>query len=212
MDIPKSLYRFFKKKEHRDQFFSGLIRFRYIEEYQKIADQARKDPNEGKGAVGKYRTNVQTLTIDKNIGKVIGNEFKPGDMSISGESLDKHFICSFSDKNVDLKKAYEEFGKYGVKITDVQKLLDLLNKNCKFDWKVGRIILKKVKYDKGDYVPMDENNTLPYGYLFAQKSVGYSDQCEWRVVLIGDAIKVIDKKPITIDIGSIKNIASSMDL
>ena len=116
MSFPKYLYRFFEEKEYRDQFFDGLIRFRCIKDYGKIVHPERQDPDEGKGAKGKYQTDLQTLTIDKNTNKVIKSEFNKGDMNIVGESLNAHFICSLSDGNVDLKEASRRFGKYAVKI------------------------------------------------------------------------------------------------
>ena len=47
MDTPKYLYRFFSKKEYRNQFIQGLIRFGRLEVYKEIEDEERKDIDEG---------------------------------------------------------------------------------------------------------------------------------------------------------------------
>lgn len=161
------LYRFFQKEEHRDQFFSGLIRFRYIADYGEIEDLQRQDLDEVKGAQGKYKTNLQTLTIDKHTNSVKHTEFKPGTMNVSGVSLNTYFICSFSDENIDLANVSRRFGGYAIKIENIEDFLERLNKSCFFDWKVGKIHLAKVRYDKGLDIVMTENNTLPYDSLFA---------------------------------------------
>ncbi len=211
MNTPISLYRFFQTKEYRNQFFDGLIRFRYIGDYGKIEDFQRKDVYEGKGARGIYKTDIQTLTIDKDTKTVTHNEFNIGDMNVSGISLNTHFICSFSDENIDLVKASQKFGNYGIKIENIEAFLDRLNKNCSFDWKIGKIHLAEVRYDKGLNILMNENNTLPYESVFAQKSKEFSDEHEWRVVLTGGLIRDMSIESKVISINPLNDIASSLD-
>ncbi len=180
MNYPKSLYRFFKTKEHRDQFIQGSIRFGNLEVYKKIEDH-RKDPDEG-SPKGKYKTD-KLMYINLGTGT---KGFKSGDMHISGSSLNSFFIVSMLDKDADLKHLSEKFGKYAVKIKDVEKLIDLLNQNCKVPWKVGKIILEQVKYNKDKYITMEKDNPhLPVGYYHSQKSENFAEECEWRIVLTG---------------------------
>lgn len=210
---PKYLYRFFKKKEYRDQFLKGSIRFGRLKVYQDIEDENRRDSDEGQPR-GKYRTDKQIyLKISNKTGKVVEKGFKTGDIDISGYSPNIFFIACLSDKNVDLKLLSGKFGRYVVKINDPQKLVESINKKCKFLWNVGRILLEGVIYDKDKYILMEKNNPhLPVKYYYAQKSEVFANEHEWRIVLTGSAIEEINQDYVTIEIGSIENIASSIDL
>lgn len=213
VSTPKYLYKFFDNKEYMGQFLQGSIRFASLEVYKKIEDEKRKDIDEGR-ARGKYRTDkMMYLKISNETGKVVERGYKPGDISITGDSPNKYFIFALSDERADLKALSEKFGKYVVKIKDIQKLLDLLNKNCKFSWRVGRIILEQVKYDKDNYIAMDGNSPhLPVGYHFAQKPERYSHECEWRLVVTGSAIEEINEEYPRVEVGSIEDIASVIDI
>lgn len=207
------LYRFFKKKNYRDEFLTGAIRFGKLQVYKSIEDEKRRDIDEGE-ARGKYKTDkLAYLTVDKNTGKVIHKGVTQGDMSISGTSLDHNFILCLSDENVDLKLIADKLGRFVVVINDVDKMLDLLNKKCRIPWKVGRIVLMQVKYDKDKYIEMDkESQHLPFEYFVAQKPETFADEHEQRIVLTGSAIEDVSDEYITIEIGDIKDIATKLDL
>lgn len=211
MDKPKYLYRFFKKKEHRDAFLAGAIRFGKLQTYQAIEDEKRKDVDEGE-ARGKYKTDkLIYLNINKDTGKIVGEGVRPGDMFISGTSLDHNFIVSLSDENVDLELMANKLGRFVVRINDVYKMLDLLNEKCNLSWKVGRIVLIKVKYDKDNHIEMDQDQHLSYEYFVAQKSEIFADEHEQRIVLIGSALEEVSDKYVTIEIGTIRDITTQLD-
>ncbi len=213
MSFPQYLYRFFNQKDHRDQFIQGLIRFGRLEAYKEIEDEQRKDKDEGDPR-GKYKTDKQIyLKISNQTGKVVEHGIKLGDINISGYSPNNFFIVSATDEKVNVEKISEKFGKYVVKINNPQKLLDLLNKNRKFPWSVGKIVLERVKYDKDNYLEIEESNPhLPFGYYYAQKPQMFSDEMEWRFVLIGSGIDELEDKFVVIEIGSIENIITRIDL
>lgn len=213
VNTPRYLYRFFDKKEYRDQFVQGSIRFRNLEFYKKTEDVKRRDVDEGK-ARGKYKTEkMMYLKISNKTGKVLERGYKAGTIFITGDSPNRYFIVALAGKSVDLKAISKKFGRYVVKVNDVGKFLELLNNNCKFSWKVGKIILEQVKYDKDNYITMEENNPhLPVGYHFAQKPVDYAEECEWRIVLTGSAIEEVSEEHPTIEIGLIEDITSVQNL
>lgn len=182
MKNPKYFYRFFPKKEYRTQFIKGRIRFGSLDLYKKIED-ARRDTDEG-SVKGKYQTNVETITIDPSGNKIIDSQIKFGDMYISGESLNGHYILSLCDDNIDIEKQARKFGQYAVKILDINSLDYRLNKSKKIDSQIGKIKLIKVKYDRDNYLPVTKYQTLPYEYHFSQKSTLFSDEFEWRFVII----------------------------
>lgn len=209
MDIPKTLYRFFDKKEYRNQFLQGSVRFGRLEVYKEIEDQ-RKDIDEGEPR-GKYKTDkLQFINISRETGKATGSGFKSGEVDISGYSPNSFFIVSMSDSRVDLEFLSKKFGKYAVKINDIEKLLDLLNRNCKIPWKVGKIILEQVKYDKDGYLTMEDSH-LPFRYYFAQKPESFSAEYEWRVALTGSGIDEKDEKFVFIEVGALDGIAEALD-
>lgn len=165
MDNPKYLYRFFKKRIYRDRFIQGLIRFGSLEGYREIEDEKIKDMDGGK-ARGKYKTNKQIFISINNVsGEVIEKGFKKGDVSVTGESPNTFFIVSLSGDKVDIKSLSEKFGKYVVKINNIQKLLDSINENCKISWSIGKIRLGQVEYNKGEHIRMEKNGTLPFRYF-----------------------------------------------
>lgn len=211
-NTPKLLYRFFSKREHRDQFLQGLIRFGSLERYRVIEDEQRKDEHEGK-ARGKYKTDkMMYLNISNETGKVIERGLKEGVIHITGDSPNKYFIVAMADERVDLNEL-SKFGKYGVKINNLEKFLDLLNKKSDFPWKVGKILLEQVRYDKDDFITMEGDSPhLPYWYYFAQKPASFAKECEWRVVLTGSAIEEINEEHPVIEIGTIEDIVSVVDL
>lgn len=214
VSTPKHLYRFFKKKDYMRQFLQGSIRFGSLDEYRQIEDEKRRDVDEGR-ARGKYKTDkIRYLKISNETGKVIEGGYKPGDIFITGDSPNKYFIVAFSDERANLKMLSEKFeSKYVVKIKNPRKLLDLLNRNCNFSWKVGRVILEQVKYDKDNYITMEGDNPhLPFGYHFAQKPESFVDECEWRIVITGIAIEEVNEKYPTVETGSIEDISSVVDL
>ncbi len=212
MDTPKHLYRFFKKQKYRGEFLTGKIRFGKLELYQTIEDEKRRDDSEGE-ARGKYKTDKLTyLTIDKKTGKQVGKGITSGDMHISGTSLDHNFIVCFSGDDVDLKSQAKKMGKYVVKINNIDKLLDLLNQKCKLPWRVGRITLMQVKYDKDEYLEMDENSHLPFEYFVSQKPRSFASESEWRLVMVGSAVEEVSDDYVTVVIGSIQDIANSVNL
>lgn len=210
---PKHLYRFFREKERMDQFLQGFIRFGKLEVYREIEDEKRRDVDEGKTR-GKYKTDkLMYLKISNDTGRVIERGLKTGDIFITGDSPNKFFIVSLVDERADLKTLSKKFGKYVIRVNDVENFLELLNKNCNFSWKVGRIILEQVKYDKDNYVTMEEHNPhLPFGYHFAQKSEIFAEECEWRIVITGSAIEAVDDKYVTIEVGSLEEIVSIIAL
>ena len=156
------------------------------------------------------------LKISNVTGKVVEKGFKSGDINISGYTPNKFFIVSMADESVDLKSLSKKLGRFVVKVNDVEKLLNLLNQNSKVPWKVGRIVLEKVKYDKDKHISMEKDNPhLPFGYYFAQKHEVFADEKEWRIVIIGSAIEEIDdkyKEYFTLEIGSIEDITTNIDL
>lgn len=210
MNIPKSLYRFFDKKKYRNQFLKGLIRFGRLEVYKEIEDQ-RKDVDEGEPR-GIYKTDrMIVLNIGKETGKATGGEYKKGEVNISGYSPNSFFIVAMSDEKANLEFLSKKFGKYAVKINDVEKLLDLLNQNCKVSWKAGKILLAQVRYDKDGYITIGKDNHLPFEYYFAQKAESFAQEYEWRIVLTGSGIDKTDEKVVFIEIGSLDEVASKVD-
>ena len=133
-------------------------------------------------------------------------------MHISGTSLDHNFIACFSDERVNINQLARNMGKFAIKINDAGRLLDLLNISCKISWKAGRIILMQVVYNKDEYIEMGEDSHLPFEYFIAQKSQIFSAEHEWRAVLVGSALEDVTDDHITINIGSIAGIATSIDL
>lgn len=209
-----NFYRFFSRKEYRDQFIQGLIRFGRLEVYKKIEDQ-RKDVDEGEPR-GRYNTDrLMFLNISNETGKIAGGGYKKGEVNISGNSFNSFFIVSLSEENADLEILSKKFGKYAVKINNIQKLLDLLNQNCKVSWKVGKILLAQVRYNKDGYIVMGQDDHLPFEYYFAQKHETFAEEREWRIVLTGSAIEEIEdknKEYLTLEIGSIGDITTIIDL
>lgn len=210
---PRCLYKFFEKKKHRDQFLQGSIRFGSLEKYREIEDKKRRDTDEGR-ARGKYKTDkMMYLKISNDTGKVVERGYKTGDIFITGDSPNKYFIFALSDERIDLKTLSEKFGKYVVKITDIEKLRDLLNKNCNFSWRVGRIILEQVKYNKDNYITMEGDSPhLPIGYHFAQKPETFAEECEWRIVITGSAIDKVDQDYAIVEVGALEDFVSVVDL
>ncbi len=211
MNKPKILYRFFKKKKYRDQFIRGLIRFGSLDTYKEIEDQ-RRDLDEGVPK-GKYTTNkLMFLKINNVTGKVVDKGYKSGDINISGYSPNSFYIVSMSDDKADLEFLSKKFGKYAVKINDIEKLVNLVNQKCNIPWNVGKIKLAQVKYDKDKYITMEKNSPhLPVEYYFTQKSETYAHEFEWRIVLTGSAIDQSDEKFVVIKVGSLHEIVSRVD-
>ena len=196
-----------------DQFLRGFIRFGNLEVYRGIEDEKRRDIDEGK-ARGKYKTDkLMYLKISNDTGRVVERGLKTGDIFISGDSPNKFFIVSLVDEKADLKTLSKKFGEYVIRFNDIEKFLELLNRNCTFPWKVGRIILEQVKYDKDNYITMEENNPhLPFGYHFAQKPEIFAEECEWRIVITGSAIEEVNEEYVTIEIGSLEETVSIIAL
>ena len=205
-------YRFFKTNDRRDQFISGSIRFVNIEEYKEIEDAQRRDEDEGEPK-GKYQADRQVLKISPETGSLIESEYQFGDVNISGSSMNKFFVVCMSDKGANLQLLSEKFGKYIVRVNDIEKLLHLLNiARRKISWSVGKIMFTQVKYDRGNYLQMNEGDPhLPFEYYYAQKSENFASEVEWRLVLIG-GLEAAGRREKFIEVGSLEKIVTKIDL
>ena len=138
-DYPLELLRFFKEKEHAEQFLAGVIRLGSLcyyksAEQERDADPARHDPSEGRGLITAAVENVVTVKTNTDFDRIDKISEAPGDVSYYLNYVGPLYILSCTDPQKadidELKK--ENLGKYVVQITDprqlAQQLIDRFSK------------------------------------------------------------------------------------
>jgi hypothetical protein len=206
MESPPCLYRAFSKKEYAEDFIVGKIRFGSLNYYRRIERDPRQDTTEGIGKA-RYKSNISSVKIDKQSGESLEFE-QPGLMNLKTNSPNSMYILSLSGSDIDLEYLSNKFGRYIVKISQLEKFKEDLNKA--FPLRIFPIQFEKVQYNKGFVVDIPEDDLSFYLKLsYAQKPEEYSQEKEYRYVAIvkepildEDGNNILDSKQhIPIDIG-----------
>ena len=207
-DYPLELLRFFKEKEHAEQFLAGVIRLGSLWYYKSAeqecdADQARNDPSEGRASI---------TTPDY-----------PG--GIHASATMPVYILSFTDpQKADIAKLKKKLGKHVVQITDprqlTQQLTDRFSKLDSTDPFCGRPVqCYRVRYDENEHQDTEPTNPELFELSKAQKPAKFSEQCEVRLVVFAEMPKFEknkDGKPVygehyCFDLGGPLNYAQILD-
>lgn len=181
--IPKRLLRFFKEKQHAEEFVSGKIRIGKISCYRDIED-SRKDDSEGTSSFI-WDTPAPELIIDKRTMKTIGiTKSQTEKIKWNGTLINPLYLLCTTRIRVNKIIVADKFGRYFVDINDPSRLLGLLKKHwATYPWSLnGKVELKRVRYTRGNLVRPNKYLMAPQDISYTQKSLEHKDECEYRFV------------------------------
>ena len=207
--IPKRLFRFFKERQHADEFIDGKIRIGKLSGYRYIED-ARQDESEGTSYFI-WNKPARECILDKTTGKIIGRGTSPTEKIKSDITLINplYLLCT-SSASVEKRVAAHKFGKYFIEITDPSGLIDLLKQlwartSCSLNG--YEVELKRVRYTRGNLVKPNRCLIAPGDISYTQKSLRNKDDYEYRFIFWCkiDANMILDDYQY-LDIGSNNNV------
>ena len=181
--IPKKLLRFFKEKQHAEEFVSGKIRIGKMSCYREIED-SRQDISEGTSSFI-WDTPAPELIIDKRAMKTIGiTKSQTEKIKCNGTLMNPLYLLCTTSVRVNRIIAANKFGRYFVHINDPSGLLGLLKNNwATYPWSLnGKVELKRVRYTRGSLVKPNKYLMAPQDISYTQKSLEHKDECEYRFV------------------------------
>ena len=187
-DYPLELLRFFKKKEHAEQFLAGVIRLGSLCYYKFDADQERNDPSEGRGLITAPVENVVTVKTNTDFDRIEISE-APGNRSYNASYAVPLYILSCTDpQKADIAKLKKKLGKHVVQITDPrqlgQQLTDRFSKLDSTDPFYGMIVqCFRVRYDENEHQDTEPTTPELFELSVAQKPAKFSEQCEVRLAV-----------------------------
>lgn len=186
--IPKRLFRFFKERDHAEQFISGRIRITNIEYYKSTPDDTRRDRQEGRLPFVQNEPEISHI-FDTQTNEYLGEipsltEKKKGEM---GYNNPLYLLCtsSYNAKKTMIKNGF----KFMAEITDPTELLKLLQQSWGNHWLnlLSLVELNKVRYGSGDLIKTNKlfNNRL-LDLSYRQKPSEHKGECEWRYIFFCD--------------------------
>jgi hypothetical protein len=183
IDPPKSLIRFFSKKEHALQFIAGQIRFGLLN-YYRTAEGKRQDTEEGSVAFY-WNKKAPQIVFDTETGLVVSQGESDRNIHYRGSSLNPYFILCTSQPDVDKVILAERFGEFIVHINDSRVLLERIKVAWKaHPWALGdSAFIAPVVYNKHEIIEADPYLIVPPQYAYSQKPPSFQNERESRFVI-----------------------------
>ena len=188
-DYPPELLRFYKEKEHAEQFIAGVIRLGSLCYYKCVEDATIRDSSEGTGLITAPVENVVTVKTNADFDLTELSE-APGNKSFNASYAGPLYILSCTDpKMADIAKLKRKWNRdYVVRITDPRQLgQQLTEKFSELDPKnpfsSSPILCCRVSYDKNQYRDTEPTTCELFELSVAQKSTEFSEECEVRLVV-----------------------------
>ncbi len=182
--MPDLLLRFLEKEEYADQFISGQIRFGLLDYYKKV-EGARQDEKEGRVSFF-WDSKAPAVMKDSNTRQIIGQAQSNQNINYRGSSMNSYYVVSTSHPDVDKQLLAKKFGAFIVRINDPQTLLERMKMAWQqHDWALNdHVVLAPAKYNKDEVLETNEYLIPPPDYSYCQKPPSFSDEQEFRYVLI----------------------------
>lgn len=182
-DVPSTLLRFFRAREHAHQFIAGQIRFGLLTYYRKVED-ARQDDQEGRVSFY-WNVKAPQIVLDVKTGLVVGRGESDKNIHYSGASLNPRFILSTCHPGVGKETLTKKFGRFVVRINDPLLLLQRIKLEWqKHPWALhDSAFLAPVTYNKDGIVEADPYLIAPPHYSYSQKPQSFEGEREFRYVL-----------------------------
>jgi hypothetical protein len=183
--IPNRLFRFFKERDHAQEFVDGRIRIGLMSVYRNIED-ARRDELEGTSSLLLDKPATEYI-IDNRTGEYLGERTSSTEKhQWSGEFTSPLYLLCTSSGRANKKIMASKIGNFMVEINDTSGLLALLRQSwgkypCSLN---GEVELKKVIYNRGALVKPNKYLRSPYdiSIFYTQKSAKDKDDYEYRFI------------------------------
>lgn len=196
---PLTLLKFFRREEYARQFVAGSIRLGSLSSYRNMESNPRQDQGEGNAAFSVDKDDLQSVVLGQD-GSILRQETTSGEMFYQTANANPIYILSCADhRYVDIEVLKEKFGPFVVRIHEPELFREQIENHLRTLDAESPIVnrpaeLIKVSYDKGQKRESEPNNAERYTISYSQKPESFSEECEYRYV-------VISCKPISRDDG-----------
>ena len=183
MIIPKRLFRYFKERQHADEFVSGRIRVGRLSVYKAI-DDVRKDELEGTSTFTWDRFASEYIIDNKTRNIVGARTSSTAKIKVNGETINPVYLICTSSARANIINTATKFGNYIAEIVDPKGLLDQLEHRWFKDTISlnGKVELRKVLYNRGQVIRPNRYLIPAKNISLTQKSSMYKEECEYRYI------------------------------
>jgi hypothetical protein len=206
-DFPPELFRMFDEERYaRDFVERGQLRFALLTYYRTLESATRRDLAEGEAYI-RIPGPVTTVTMDVRTGDITGRSEAPGVLNYQGSTTNAVYICSFTyPPDGDITQLPKHFGPWAVRVREPQRLAQDITDALFERTQLGErpiVECARVEYTKGTTAARPLTSEERFRLAYAQKDASFSDESEYRLVVIAGSLLRAQEQGLTFHIADL---------